>query len=145
MNIWKKSAASYAYWISRLKEKIDLSHVLGQRNDFYHVPLEHLTIRTHRPHLDFLRAAAAALISGTWVEISSATPLPCDIGIPVTVESEEAFLKRMRPERIRLLEPPSPQLLHRAAEIGASIHHHPVLATGRLELLHYYTRSLFKS
>lgn len=137
LNIWKKSAASYAYWISRLKEKIDLSHVLGQRNDFYHVPLEHLTIRTHRPHLDFLRAAAAALISGTWVEISSATPLPCDIGIPVTVESEEAFLKRMRPERIRLLEPPSPQLLHRAAEIGASIHHNPVLATGRLELLHY--------
>lgn len=137
MGIWKKSVASYAYWITRLKEKVDDAHVLGQYNDFYHVSLDHLTLRAHKANLDFLRAAAAALISGTSIEISIATPLPCDIGIPAIVESDEQFLERMRPERIRLVEPPSLALLHRAADIGASIHHNPVLATGRIELLHY--------
>ncbi|MFZ0565010.1 MAG: proline dehydrogenase family protein [Chlamydiales bacterium] len=143
--IWKKSAESYAYWAEILKEPTDPSYLLGQDNYFYHIPLERAYLRLEGvfTHLSFLQTVAAALISETPLEISTSRPIkPLDKieGISFIVEEENRFTERMAqvtPARIRLLQSPSESFRLKMAQMGIILQSEPVLANGRIELLHY--------
>lgn len=139
VHIWKKSAENYAYWAEILKEKTDPSCILGQDNYFYHVPLEKAVLRIQeKQELPLLQIAAACLICQIPLEISSSGPLSLMIeGISVIIESEEAFIERIQTSKVRLLGSPSKALLKKSAELGIYLQTQPVLASGRIELLHY--------
>ena len=79
------------------------------------------------------------MICQTPLEISSAFPLPqlSSIGgLNVMVEDELDCAQR-KPPRIRLLSEPSASFKEVAAENGTILETSPVLANGRIELLHY--------
>lgn len=140
VNIWKKSAESYAYWADILKEPTDSSCLVGQDNDFYHVPLNQMYMRVKKgdPILPLLQVAAACIIAGTPLEISTEAPLPNVHGFTFIEEKEGAFFKRVkRGARVRLLSSPTEDFLKQAAQKEALVMSAPVLANGRLELLHY--------
>lgn len=122
--IWKKSAENYAYWAPLLKEPIDPSPVLGQDNYFYHVPRDkmYLCVNKDDPSLPLLQVIAACCICET----------------PFEIFSDEYLIKRLRSgDRVRLLSPPSETLSNAAAQKGAILITAPILAHGRIELLHY--------
>lgn len=140
----KRSVESYAHWIHVLKEPADPSCILGQDNFFYHVPKEKMVLRvtSDDPLLDLLRICFACLICGTPLEISSSEGLGFKniSGISWLLEDEENFFSRLRSGKIhylRLVSPPSKKLLQSAAEGGVFPISNPVLASGRVELLHY--------
>lgn len=138
--IWKNSAENYAYWAEILREPIDPSCLLGQDNDFFHVPLDktYLRVKAGDPILALLQVAAACLICETPLEISTETSLPKVYGLTFIEESEEVFFERIEPAaRIRLLSEPIASFQKRAAHVGAILQSAPVLTHGRLELLHY--------
>ncbi len=138
--IWQGSAENYAYWAPILKEPTDPSSLYGQDNYFYLIPLSKASVRYERPEnlLSLLQVVAACLACGTPLDISTAIPLPLNEipGITVTQEEELDLFSR-NPSRIRLLTKPSFALQSRAAEKGTILLDSPVLANGRIELLHY--------
>lgn len=100
--------------------------------------------------LDYLRVFAAALTTETRLEISSEKSQDAKVRqgnwgalLPIfniIEEDEKHFIQRMEQahvKRVRMLRAPSPTLKKAAAEIGTYIDHAPVLANGRVELLHY--------
>jgi RHH-type proline utilization regulon transcriptional repressor/proline dehydrogenase/delta 1-pyrroline-5-carboxylate dehydrogenase len=108
-----------------------------------------LRLSFHSTPLDALRVCAAALTCGAELEISW-TPGESKNGsfnwldlIPilrVVKESEQAFFKRVEERamgRVRLVEPASSALQLAASQSAVHIIDAPVLANGRLELLHY--------
>jgi RHH-type transcriptional regulator, proline utilization regulon repressor / proline dehydrogenase / delta 1-pyrroline-5-carboxylate dehydrogenase len=132
--ILKQSVASYAYWAPILKKPTDPSHVYGQINVFYHIPLSKAYIRfeSRQPTLPLLQIFAACLICETPFEISSLYPLT----LPCIVEDELTLLDR-DPRRIRMLAPPSFSFQQAAAQKGIMLQTEPPLINGRFELLHY--------
>ncbi|HSX26417.1 MAG TPA: bifunctional proline dehydrogenase/L-glutamate gamma-semialdehyde dehydrogenase [Chlamydiales bacterium] len=151
LGLWTASVSNYAYWWKRLRQDRDPSKIVGQDNFFRYVPRKEITLRlsSHSSPLDALRSCAAALTCGAQLEISwsSEETKPTRFNwldlvpvLRVIEESEEQFIDRIRTgktNRIRLLETPSQALLEEAAESAVHIIHDPVLANGRLELLHY--------
>jgi RHH-type proline utilization regulon transcriptional repressor/proline dehydrogenase/delta 1-pyrroline-5-carboxylate dehydrogenase len=146
LGLWTASCANYAYWWRRLKQDRDPSKIVGQDNLFRYVPRRKMAFRlgAHSKPLDVLRVCAAALTCGSDMEISI-TPsalnwLTSSPGLKLTEESEEQFFERVKEgqfDKIRVVEHPSPALLEAAAETATHIIDAPVLANGRLELLHY--------
>ncbi|MCH9627877.1 MAG: 1-pyrroline-5-carboxylate dehydrogenase [Chlamydiales bacterium] len=140
INTWKKSAENYAYWADILKEPTDPSCLLGQDNDFYHTPLKRVYLRVKKgdPILPLLQVAAACLVCCTPLDISTEALLPKIFGFNFLKETEATFFERVeRGARIRILSSPSEDFLKQAAQKEAFVTSAPVLANGRLELLHY--------
>ncbi len=151
LGLWTASVANYAYWWRRLHQDRDPTKIVGQDNFFRYIPRKRIALRLEPRSnpLDALRVCAAALTCGAQMEISCSQEtikkpefnwLELVPVLRVTEENETTFLERVRAgaiERIRLLEAPSKQLLEAAAHSATYIVHDPVLANGRLELLHY--------
>lgn len=148
LGIWTASCANYAYWWKRLRQDRDPTKIVGQDNLFRYVPRQKMTLRLgpQAPIFDALRVCAAALTCEAQFEISW-TPkthafnwTELALLLPVIEESEAEFLARVsqgKMSRIRLVEPASSALLETAVESLIHVIDEPVLANGRLELLHY--------
>jgi len=151
LGLWTSSVSNYAYWWKRMRQDRDPTKIVGQDNLFRYLPRKGIVLRIepHSNPLDALRVAAAALTCGAGPEISwsyieaKAAPLNWLELVPVlrvVEESDGAFLSRVRygkMQRVRMVEPASSALHAAAAESGVHVIDAPVLANGRLELLHY--------
>ena len=149
LSSWEATLHSYAYWWALLKNPSDLSQLRGQDNFFYHIPHKQMDLRLlgEESLLNVGRTCAAALTCGTPLKISTAPHKHAYLrrwtdlqGLSVIEETEEQFVARVQEaqiKRLRLLTPPSPELLKAAAETGTTLLTRPVLAAGRLELLHF--------
>lgn len=142
LGIWTASVANYAYWWKRLKQTRDPTKIVGQDNFFRYLPRKEIVLRfdKHSSPLDCLRTIAAAFTVGAQFEISLGVKSFLSEGLKVVHEDENTFCKRVREgqiERVRLTSPASSFL--REAAVDGSVHviDVPVLANGRLELLHY--------
>lgn len=146
LGLWTASIANYAYWWKRMRQQRDPTKIVGQDNFFRYIPRKKIALRLQQEtlSLDGLRIIAAALTCGAELEVSFAkSELPWKESAPtlrVIEESDAAFEERLKNgllERVRLAEP-APFSLKKAAAIhGLSVLDAPVLANGRLELLHY--------
>ncbi|MCB1084732.1 MAG: bifunctional proline dehydrogenase/L-glutamate gamma-semialdehyde dehydrogenase, partial [Chlamydiia bacterium] len=152
LGIWYASVSSYAYHWQQFKRDKDPSKVVGEDNFFRYLPHKKMVFRIspNDSPLDFLRVFAAALTTGTRLEISweksdevktqqanweSLLPI-----FNIVEETEETFINRLEHSnirRIRMLKKPSAALTKAAAELATYIDYAPVLANGRIELLHY--------
>lgn len=151
LGLWIASVSNYAYWWARLHQHRDPSKIVGQDNDFHYIARKGIVLRIGKETnaLDALRSVAAALTVGAEFEISCAPKsanqknrswLDHLTMLKIVHEEEDAFLDRVRQgkiKRIRLIEQPSASLKEAAAENATLIIDKPVLANGRLELLHY--------
>ncbi len=149
LGIWTASCANYAYWWRRMKQDRDPSKIVGQDNFFRYLPRKDLTFRItlHAKPLDVLRVCAAALTCEAKMTLSLPLDKPSSLewleqlsSLPIIEETEEEFLKRLKngeTGRVRLLEAANEALLRAAAESTTYVAAAPVLANGRLELLHY--------
>jgi RHH-type proline utilization regulon transcriptional repressor/proline dehydrogenase/delta 1-pyrroline-5-carboxylate dehydrogenase len=147
--IWQASISSYSYWWERLKHRRDDSKIIGQDNFFGYEPKENFWFRItpSTTNLDLFRIIAAALICKSplalsydgsictrWDYDSLMTLLPC------INETDYSLYHRIRKGQIstlRLLEKPSKDLAQAASIVPTLIITDPVLANGRIELLHY--------
>jgi RHH-type transcriptional regulator, proline utilization regulon repressor / proline dehydrogenase / delta 1-pyrroline-5-carboxylate dehydrogenase len=115
----------------------DPSALACELNVFRYRPLEHpvvvrMSAADDEPTVELALAAARA--AGAAVEVSAD-----GAGRLVThVESADAMLTRMRPrQRVRLLQPANDSFLCAAAEHEVHVDDAPVVADGRIELLHW--------
>jgi RHH-type transcriptional regulator, proline utilization regulon repressor / proline dehydrogenase / delta 1-pyrroline-5-carboxylate dehydrogenase len=151
LGTWYASVANYAYWWKRLRQNRDPNKIVGQDNFFRYVPRKNMVLRieAHSAPHDALRVCAAALTVGAGLEVSYPLHPVQKKGIHwlelspllrVFEETSDEFCERIRSgtiERIRLVEPASPGILEAAAASATHIIDMPLLANGRLELLHY--------
>ncbi len=146
-DVWRASVESYAfYWNKFFSKDHDPSGVLGQDNILRYVPHSKIVLRLqeHDSSLDILRVIAAALTTGTPLEVSDINgsyrwiqKLP---NIQCVQETEQQFigsLSKNQVRRVRLLSPPSGALQEAMGQAGCRVHHDKVMANGRIELLHY--------
>lgn len=121
---------SYAYyWETHFSQKWDPTQVLGQKNLFYYVPHPKVYLRVVAgdKEEDVRRVKKACQICHTPLDISYASQ-----------ESDEAFIARLGPRpRVRLLSWPTEPLQKGLKHLLANVHLAPVVACGRIELLHY--------
>jgi RHH-type proline utilization regulon transcriptional repressor/proline dehydrogenase/delta 1-pyrroline-5-carboxylate dehydrogenase len=132
--IWNASILNYAYWWAQMSNDRDSTKIVGQDNWFRYVPRKAVALRVtpNASSLDILRSCAAALTIGVPLQLSCPHRSPYLKLAPLLSlfqESEEELLSRPL-ERIRICEP---------IRFPTSIHliNVPVLANGRIELLHY--------
>ena len=151
LGLWTGSVSNYAYWWKRMRQDRDPTKVVGQDNFFRYLPRKGITLRIepHSNALDALRVCAAALTCGAGLEISwsynesKAAALNWLELVPVLrviEETDGAFLSRVsqgKMQRVRVLEAASPSLRAVAGPAGVHVIDSPVLANGRLELLHF--------
>lgn len=135
-----KERDNYVYWWDQYFSKPhNLAALIGQDNLFLYRPRQTLLFRVQDSDSaeDVLQVVAAAATCGTPLYISSSKELP----LPnVVVEDEASFIEKMKQgshRRIRMLSQPSQHLLEALADASVTLHLAPVLANGRLELLHY--------
>lgn len=149
LGIWYASVANYAYWWKRMRQPKDPSKLIGEDNFFRYVPLKKLVLRITKEAsvLDSLRVCAAALTCSCDLEISYSSKITFHPNwqklshlLHVVDEPENAFLEKVKEgkfAKIRLLSSPSKELFLAASISSTFISKDPVLANGRLELLHY--------
>jgi len=152
LGIWYASVSSYAFFWQQFKRDKDSSKIVGQDNYFRYLPHKKLIFRIslETAPLDYLRVFAAALTCETRLEVSWEKSQDAKIRqanwealLPIfnVIEEDEAtFIKRMRTghfKRLRMLEEPSQEMKQVAAETATYIDHAPLIANGRIELLHY--------
>jgi len=151
LGLWTASVSNYAFWWKRLKQDRDPTKIVGQDNFFRYIPRREIVLRLEKnsPALDALRVCAAALTVNAELEISwsSDASKQTDLNwlelvpvLRVVEEEEKEFLDRVRQgkmQRVRLVEPASSTLKQAASEAPVLLIDDPVLANGRLELLHY--------
>lgn len=147
--LWDSSTQSYMYfWEEYFSRSHDPSCVLGQDNFLCYVPHRRIVLRVQPSDeiQDVLRVIAAAEICGTFLEVSGKDGLLNDLKklelphLTITLENEEEFTERLEAggiERVRLLSQPSYALQIALANVGCNVILAPVLANGRVELLHY--------
>ncbi len=144
--LWHASIASYCYfWKHLFSQSVDVSHVIGQDNRLiYHPQKIILRMQPQDKVIDLYRVCAAALVCGADLEISCSREASVDgldqWDINIMIETEETFAQRLANypfPRVRLLQRPSASLEFGLAKTGARIILGPVLANGRLELLHH--------
>lgn len=151
--IWIASVANYAfYWENHFKRDHDHENLPGQDNLFRYLPHESLVLRIQKNDvkLDVMRAVAAARICARNVHVSYDNKQSLfsfktvwwreGDGIKLVQETDDQLMDAMQKEevrRIRLLSPPSEKIQQKAAKTGCCLRQQPVLANGRLELLHY--------
>lgn len=154
---WHSSLGSYAYfWNHYFSKKHDPSQLLGQDNFLSYKPRAQLTVRIQAQDgaFDALRCLAAAAACHMPLEVSidaqgsAAASLEdvrhnlaqLQVAVRIVVETEAALIARLEQapiRRLRLLSQPSAQLRDAAAHAACIAIVAPVLANGRLELLHY--------
>lgn len=138
--LWKASVQSYNYyWQKYFSQKHDPSKVLGQYNILMYKPHDYQVLRLQENDslTDVWRFVSAAAICHANVEISTAKPIAYSQAI---VESDEEFILRLEKQkfpRVRFLSQPSEALLAKLADISCRYQVAPILANGRVELLHY--------
>jgi RHH-type transcriptional regulator, proline utilization regulon repressor / proline dehydrogenase / delta 1-pyrroline-5-carboxylate dehydrogenase len=151
LGLWMSSVSNYAYWWRRMRQDRDPTKIVGEDNLFRYLPRKGIVLRIepHSDPLDALRVCAAALTCGAQLEISwsynetKAAALNWLELVPVLrviEETDEVFLSRIsqgRLQRIRVLEQASLTLRTTASQSGVHVIDTPVLANGRLELLHF--------
>ena len=152
LGTWYVSVANYAFWWQRFKRDYDPTKIVGQDNLQRYVPHKKIVLRLYPENapLDYLRLFAAALTTETPVQISwlrKGKQFPPSANwqalLPffnLTEETEEEFLDRVRSgdiKRLRMISKPSKELLLASSISACYINDAPVLANGRLELLHY--------
>lgn len=151
--IWKSSILSYQYyWETYFSKRHDPSLVLGQDNFLCYAPHPKITFRLQSQDLDLdvFRIIAARLtceapleISGESSQIEKLFPnslLEQVSGISIVKESESTLIQRIELgniKRMRFLSPPSQDLQIALGYAACNVCTAPVLANGRLELLHY--------
>ncbi len=152
LGTWFASTSNYTYWAKQFSHDADPSKVVGQDNFFRYVSRKNMAFRI-QPHdspLDIFRVLAAAFATKTRLEISfdpKACPLMIDHywqqnlnKVSYTEESTEEFLSRLRSkafDRVRFISKPSTEMEKAASESATYLNAEPVLASGRLELIHY--------
>lgn len=146
--LWNASLGSYTfYWTQYFQKAHDASKLIGQDNFLKYVPEKKLTVRISHSDslLDVLRVVAAGSITGALLEISvdpeqgKQLPNTLPAGIKLSAESEVQFAERVTKKEIskfRLLSNAAEVLLEAAAKAGCVVLIDPVLANGRVELLH---------
>lgn len=152
LGFWYASVSSYAFFWQQFKRDKDRSKIVGEDNLFRYIPHKKLVLRLtpQDAPIDYLRAFAAALTTETRLEISwekgedeKVRHANWEAMLPIfniIEENEASFAERVKGgkiRRIRMLHKPSEALKKAAAEGAAYIDHAPVLANGRIELLHY--------
>ncbi len=146
LKLFDASVGSYSfYWKSYFSKGHDPSNVRGQDNIFRYVPHDRLILRlmpTDAP-IDFYRFVAAAFMCGAKPTISgtvSEKGFWKSFNIEIVEESEDTFAQRVSQgegARVRFLGPIEPHLLRKLHKNGVYVYTGPVLANGRIELLHY--------
>lgn len=153
IELWEASSQSYFYWYKKYFSKTtDLCKVVGEDNLFKYVPHPKIALRVHSQDdlIDVMRVIAAAVICHTHLEVSGDSEtvekitkgdwVKLSSKVEVISESESHFIDRLKAgvlNRVRLLSPPSSKLEQALAEACCQVHLAPVMANGRLELLHY--------
>lgn len=143
--IWEASIGSYGFYFKHyFSKKHDPSKVLGQDNLQCYVPRHKTVFRIQEGDspLDILRVIAASMtcnttlqVSGNGIKIDGATPRLTFIN-----ETNETFVNRLQSgdiEHLRLLKSPSPEIQEAISQNICHLNIAPVMANGRLELLHY--------
>lgn len=110
------------FWDHYFSQDHDPSELLGQSNILRYIP-HPLTIcvQNHDSPSDLARIRQAAALCNT----------------PIDLLPPDHLLSQLRYPRVRFLSVPPSPLLQALAEKGISSYTAPVLANGRLELLHY--------
>lgn len=152
LGTWYASIANYAFWWQRFRKDHDPTKIVGQDNIFRYVKRKKIVIRLQPedPPLDYLRLFAAALTTGTSLEVSwnkQGKEFPPEANwqllLPIfniVFETEEEFYHRVKTggvKRIRMISKPSKELIEATSYSACFIDTSPVLANGRIELLHY--------
>ncbi|NGX28333.1 MAG: hypothetical protein K940chlam1_00509, partial [Candidatus Anoxychlamydiales bacterium] len=150
LGVWYASVANYAYYWKKFEQEVDHCKILGQDNIQHYVPRQFITLRINKDNfaLDTLRVCAAALTCSVPLEISWTSFKLLEESnwidlLPIlsnVEESEEEFFTRIKEgkiKRLRLTSKASDELKKAAANSACYIIDSPVLANGRLELLHY--------
>lgn len=153
MSVWEASVGSYTfYWNRYFSHSHDPSRILGQDNILRYVPHQQLLLRVQSgdDRFDLMRASAAASICNTSLEISGDPSFFQQIAfkswldqcsnIKIVEEKEDLLIARLVKDgikRLRFLSPPSFFLQKALADASCSVTVAPVLANGRIELLHY--------
>lgn len=151
--LWENSVCSYLFfWKHYFHLRHEQAHVLGQDNIFYYAPRKQLFVRLNANDdpIDLLRLVAAASLCSASLEVSSDHLLLKDIPaeewqkhfahIKVVKESEDQVLERINSEsfkNVRFVSKPSDVLLRALSEVGCTTIISPIMANGRIELLHY--------
>ncbi|WP_068471415.1 bifunctional proline dehydrogenase/L-glutamate gamma-semialdehyde dehydrogenase [Candidatus Protochlamydia phocaeensis] len=147
---WQAAVKNYAFYYNRYFSKAhDPSLVMGQDNLQCYKPRSHLLLRGQQGDalIDLLLVMAAALICSTQLEVSIEDPaiaaqlhkLALPPSLTIVQETEQELIKRLekgRIKRVRLLRSPSQPLQEAFAQAACHLNRGPVLANGRLELLH---------
>ena len=125
--LWEASAGSYAfYWKHYFSRERDPCKLLGQDNILCYVPRKTtLWVQERDAPIDADRARAAAATCGAPLEVIHEAST-----IEKGLEAGEIL-------RLRCFSPPPPSILQAVAAAGMTLIVAPVLANGRLELLHY--------
>lgn len=153
LSLWNASTNSYAFfWNHYFQKKHDPSCLLGQDNFLLYVPHAQMTLRvqTNDDMFDVLRVIAAAVTCHLALEVSGDSekigPMmggewrQLNSKINVIAENEAQFINRMSQgyiKRLRSLNEPSRDVLIAAADVACNRNTGPVMANGRVELLHY--------
>lgn len=153
LGVWYASTSNYAFWAKRFSEDHDPSELIGQDNLLRYRPHKNLCLRicsTDKP-LDWLRSLAAALSVGAPIVISR-DPQGAQIlrgfagHLHMIEEDDAAFARQIEKStyrRVRLLSPPSDELIEVASRSATFLDAAPVLSHGRIEVLHYLREIAF--
>jgi RHH-type proline utilization regulon transcriptional repressor/proline dehydrogenase/delta 1-pyrroline-5-carboxylate dehydrogenase len=150
----EQATANYlSVWENEFSQEKDVSHIYGEENTFRYLPLKAMALRVQEKDApeDVELVMTAAATARTPLTVSLPENLSQAMteavekalrslkGIDVKVQTEAAFIADMPTyERIRMCSPEGSDAIYkRAAELGLHIAAEPVLAEGRLELLHY--------
>jgi RHH-type proline utilization regulon transcriptional repressor/proline dehydrogenase/delta 1-pyrroline-5-carboxylate dehydrogenase len=149
MDLWETSAGNYAFhWIHYFSKEQDPSQLRGQDNLLRYVPHPYQVVRIQANDwpLDVWRILAAALTCKAKVELSLEPgvflPLkPIRDICKIVMENEDQLIARLKrekkPFRMRLLASGSLTLHEALGKMGANVIVAPILANGRIELLHW--------
>jgi len=147
--LWTASLESYSfYYRNYFSKRHDPSGILGQDNLLYYVPQFPQTLRIGPSDrmIDIFRIAAAAILVNAPLEISISPELISEFfcinhpSIQICEEEEDQLLARIatgKIRKIRFLKPATATFAIALADASCTIISEPVLANGRIELLHY--------
>lgn len=145
--LWEASIGSYSYFHNHYFSHMrDPSRIVGQDNLLRYRPYDEVTFRIQPEDtpLDILRVLAAAWTCRTTLDISGGEAQFPGM-FPHGKETDEEFITRVsqgKIERVRLISQPTEKVQEALALAGCRLNLAPVLANGRLELLHYLRETI---
>lgn len=134
------SAGSYAFfYLHYFSHDHDPMKVLGQDNIQRYVPISEIALRISEDDsdLDVLRVVAAAKTVGASIQCSLGSQRNSLQFLKPIVEDSKTFVDRSRNKKIRLLSKPDAAFYDELSKAGIPAVVEPVMANGRIELLHY--------